>query len=280
MLIKISEEFIVILRGKIKNNRNEYLIFVTALLYTNFSLNNLSIMEQILSTKQYIQRYILLKISNGDWGTTKKLPSEGSLAIRFSCSRLTVRNILQNFVYNGLLNVVKGKGYFVTSNGSKGMFLPTNQEFKSHHQIMKTLDINQLHFHQRWINELEYEFQNLDLTKNRAFEKTYFNKKNEKVVYELSILNKEEVLLYDEERINRSLVQYLIWQGIMPSLLNSTLIFEKGGRYGKIAKELGWGEEYPVIISVLTTNQNWIEITLKIVARHIFKFRRSYKVIM
>lgn len=237
-------------------------------------------MEQILSTKQYIQRYILLKISNGDWNTKKKLPSEGSLAIRFSCSRLTVRTILQNFVYNGLLNVVKGKGYYVTQNGSKGMFLSTNEEFKSHYQTMKTIQFEELHFKNEWIKELEYNFKNLDFKKSRAFEKNYFNKNNEKIVYELSILNKEEVLLYDEEKIKKSLVQYLIWQGIMLSLLNSTLIFETDDKYQKIAQELGWEKEYPVIISVLTTNQNWIEITLKIIARKNFKFRRSYKVIM
>ncbi len=237
-------------------------------------------MEQILSTKQYIQRYILLKISGGEWGAAQKIPSEGSLAIRFSCSRLTVRTVLQNFVYNGLLNVIKGKGYFVTSGIYKGMFLPTEEEFKTHHQTMKTLAINEWKFKDRWIKELEYEFKNLDLQKSRVFEKIYFNEHNEKTAYELSILNKEEVLIYDETKINQSLVQHLIWQGIMLSLLNSTIVFETGGDYEKIAKELGWGKEYPIIISVLTTNQNWIEITLKIISKKIFKFTRSYKIIM
>lgn len=237
-------------------------------------------MEQILSIKRFIQRYILLKISNGDWESSKKIPSESSLAIRFSCSRLTVRNILQNFVYNGLLNVIKGKGYFVTAHGSKNIFLPTTEEFNTHHSTTNYLAIEKLTFKDKWIEELKYEFKTLDFNKTQAYEKIYFNEKNEKIVYEISILNKNEVLLQDETKISNELVKYLIWQGIMLSLLTSTLIFESDEKYKDIARELGWENDYPLIISVLTTNTNWIEISLKIVAKNIFRFRRNYKIVM
>lgn len=53
------------------------------------------------------------KIHNGEWGTGNPIPSENELSRIYGLSRMTVRSVITQFVSEGLLYRVPGKGTFV-----------------------------------------------------------------------------------------------------------------------------------------------------------------------
>jgi len=67
--------------------------------------------------KLYIQlmRISLEEIHSGRWLLGQKIPSEEELCKKYSVSRITVRQAINNLVSDGYLIKVQGKGTFVTS---------------------------------------------------------------------------------------------------------------------------------------------------------------------
>ncbi|MEH0018084.1 MAG: histidine utilization repressor [Desulfobacter sp.] len=67
--------------------------------------------------------YIIDKITSGEWGTNKKIPSETVLCKQLGMSRMTLNRALNELHYNGVLVRVQGVGTFVASpKGEKTMF--------------------------------------------------------------------------------------------------------------------------------------------------------------
>lgn len=54
------------------------------------------------------------KISSGEWAPDSMIPSENKLCEQYGLSRMTVRNVITNFVTQGLMFRIPGKGTFIT----------------------------------------------------------------------------------------------------------------------------------------------------------------------
>jgi GntR family transcriptional regulator len=67
--------------------------------------------------KLYIQltRIFLGEISSGSWDINQKIPSENELCNKYSVSKITVRQAINNLAADGYLMKIQGKGTFVTS---------------------------------------------------------------------------------------------------------------------------------------------------------------------
>ncbi|NQZ29324.1 MAG: GntR family transcriptional regulator [Mycoplasmatales bacterium] len=69
--------------------------------------------------KNYILRYLLLKIQNLEFKVGDKLPSEQFLAIKFNCNRHTARSALEILKKAQLISNNNGVGNFVINNMDK-----------------------------------------------------------------------------------------------------------------------------------------------------------------
>lgn len=66
-----------------------------------------------MTTKDFIARYVILKIAVGNYVVGQQIPSENQLAKQFRCTRLTVRQAYNQLVESNILVSKKGVGYFV-----------------------------------------------------------------------------------------------------------------------------------------------------------------------
>ncbi|CAM9134479.1 GntR family transcriptional regulator [Mycoplasma todarodis] len=85
--------------------------------------------------KNYILRYLLLKIQNLEFKVGDKLPSEQFLAIKFDCNRHTARSALEILKKAQLISNNNGVGNFVVNNmdkmfGMKHLISSDDIEFK------------------------------------------------------------------------------------------------------------------------------------------------------
>lgn len=73
---------------------------------------------------QQIQQYLIQEINSRNLGPDHKLPSESEIAGLFKVSRLTVKNALKDFVNQGAIYRIQGKGTFLASNFSGQVAAP------------------------------------------------------------------------------------------------------------------------------------------------------------
>lgn len=69
------------------------------------------------STPLYAQLHTIIRnnISSGTWAPDNMIPSENELSRLYGVSRMTVRNVITQFVNEGLMYRIQGKGTFVSS---------------------------------------------------------------------------------------------------------------------------------------------------------------------
>lgn len=72
-------------------------------------------MERKGSVTARVVTYIKNNIRNGNWIIGEKIPSENELCKKLDVSRVTVRNALQQFISQGVLESVHGKGTYLRS---------------------------------------------------------------------------------------------------------------------------------------------------------------------
>lgn len=103
-----------------------------------------------MTNKNFIKRYVILKIIVGDYKIGSSLPSENVLAKQFNCTRQTVRKVYE---YLEALNVVKpkkGKGHFIESN-----------MISNYWPLAKIISNYQFNFKKHFLNNkkfIQYEF--------------------------------------------------------------------------------------------------------------------------
>ena len=70
------------------------------------------------ATPLYKQLTIIIreKISSGEWAPDTMIPSENELSKMYGISRMTVRNVVTQFVSEGYLYRIQGKGTFVSDS--------------------------------------------------------------------------------------------------------------------------------------------------------------------
>lgn len=228
--------------------------------------------------KTYLQKYILLKISSGDWKSGEWLPSENELSKRFECSRLTSRSALQSLVYSGVLEAVHGKGYIVSPLIEKTLFSSTGVTYQKTHSTVKILDNWKEVLSEDWLDSFEHK--DNFLSETHKFEKIYYNG-NEKLVHQFSFVNKNEVFELDIAKINDSFVKYMTWYGIVITSTVEKILFDNTfPKLNNIAKEMGWANDFPIMLNIIKTSNNWIEISVKIINKKHFNFVRARRVII
>ena len=62
-----------------------------------------------------LKKIIREKISSGEWSADSMIPSENELSRVYGVSRMTIRNVITQFVNEGILYRIQGKGTFVSS---------------------------------------------------------------------------------------------------------------------------------------------------------------------
>ena len=171
-----------------------------------------------MTTKDFIIRYLILKISVNSYKIGEPIPSENQLAKQFKCTRLTVRQAYNKLIEMNLLSSKKGVGYFVNQN----LFQKT---FTAYDFLLK---------------------QNLSFVNEKYDDKAYFclyeikNSNNENIGY-VSFEYKSKLLDQEQyKQIDSLLVAYTL-----DSNLNWTEVKEN---YGKVQDKL---------ISKQTNNQNF-----------------------
>lgn len=73
---------------------------------------------QLTPSYMQIQNFVYQKIQSGEYCVGTKIPSETELADMFSVSRITANKAIKEMSLTGMLERIRGKGTFVTSNQS------------------------------------------------------------------------------------------------------------------------------------------------------------------
>ncbi|GAA5414785.1 winged helix-turn-helix domain-containing protein [Ureaplasma ceti] len=79
-----------------------------------------------MTTKDFIVRYVILKIVVGSYRVGEPIPSENKLAEQFQCTRITVRQAYNQLTEQNILTSKKGVGYFVNQSFFTRVYLPYN----------------------------------------------------------------------------------------------------------------------------------------------------------
>lgn len=74
--------------------------------------------KQLTPSYMQIQNFIYQKIKSGEYPVGAKIPSETELADMFSVSRITANKAIKEMSLTGMLERIRGKGTFVTSDQS------------------------------------------------------------------------------------------------------------------------------------------------------------------
>ena len=230
------------------------------------------------SKAKYIQRYIIYKIYNKEWQENTKIMSQSQLAKKFNCSLLTARNALSTFIHSGILYSWHGKGFFVAQNAREQMFGSISKKIKSARQEIKEINnLEILPMVNKLINKIGITLTSDDI--KVGFTKSYYDHKKALIYYQISFLNKNEILTFDLAMIKKSLIQFLLNNGIVPNRFNETVVWGRLDVLDANAKKLGWSGEYPIIITTLF-NERWIEISVKITKADRLIFSKSSKILL
>ncbi len=84
--------------------------------------NKKSSNKQKLTKKDYISKYIFLKILFGEFQINDLVYSEWKMSELFKTTNATVRVAYNNLIQRGILKAIKGKGYVVLKNIGSYMF--------------------------------------------------------------------------------------------------------------------------------------------------------------
>ncbi|WP_027063241.1 GntR family transcriptional regulator [Mesoplasma seiffertii] len=187
-------------------------------------MNELEVKDQTKCEK--IIFYILSVIKSERFDKSSPLPSENFLITKFKVSRETVRSAFLDLKIRGLIKSKKGSGYFLNDDFSfnkiesirkqlqsskQVIFIETNLNTKSLISLIAKLNLS--------INDVNvYDF----ISYIKVF---YVNDKP--VRYTKSFLNKSLFKLLDFEKIEYSLMEYLLENSILPSKLTSKLEVQK-----------------------------------------------------
>ena len=74
--------------------------------------------EKKISKYQKIESYIVENIQSNHYKPNDILPTEAELSELFNCSRVTVRQALNNLAYKGIIYRIQGKGSFVSKENT------------------------------------------------------------------------------------------------------------------------------------------------------------------
>ncbi|TCG11161.1 winged helix-turn-helix domain-containing protein [Mycoplasma todarodis] len=208
--------------------------------------------------KQYILRYLLLKMQNLEFKVGDKLPSEQFLAIKFDCNRHTVRTALEILKSAQLISNHNGVGNIVINNMDK--------MFGMRHLILsddiKSKKINK--------NQLPISFLNYIDDEKTIFEETY-TQRNKIIAKSYTIVDGD---IQGELNHENQLPQLLAYNGVCIFEVEEKFKFQSNPQY------VEWKNEDVVTFTQKYTDQKgnviaWILTNLDI---SFYKNTRNFKI--
>lgn len=223
-----------------------------------------------MTKKEYIRRYVHLKIQSGEWKPGDKILSENQIAIKFDCSRITARQSLMPFIYSGALQAVKGNGYIVSDPSLSGLISQTEAFNIDEAKITP-------------FKELPNGYSKiLGVEPNDRciyFQKDYY-KDGIKVSSQITALNKNSIWEVDYSRLEESITNELSRQGVIIKKSSISLELSSDKCFKNIATDLNWRGDFIIENIKSFSDASWIEKTVKITNKKMFKINytkfRSY----
>ena len=141
-----------------------------------------------MTNKNFIIRYILLKIILGEYKVDTLIPSENKLALRFKCTRINIRQVYLKLIEHNILYSIHGKGYYVSNNA-----------------------INQIYYPYNIIKDCKLEFTNNVSYKNNIYNFTYYIYDDKNLIGYIDIESHINFNHNDQiNNINKLLNEYII----------------------------------------------------------------------
>ena len=214
-----------------------------------------------MTIKESIKKYVTLKITSGDYNVYDKVDSENKLATKFGCSRQTARSALSELAQEFILVPKQGVGYIVNSSVNTNIL----KSFGSTNNVTKTKLIK--------LETIPEEIEKLlDIKKpykhrfNMFWKEFYEN--SELICAQITIINIEKLWKIDERGLEKSVTRELIKSGAPITRSSFRVRFMNLGVFKNYAARLGWTND-PLIIEILSTSNNfWVEKTLRIESKN------------
>ncbi len=236
-----------------------------------------------MTIRQYIQKYILLKIVSGEWQPNSILPSENQLAKKFSCSRIIARQALTTFVSAGILQPQKGRGYVVLASGIQDFLESNSKRFNSIKEDVKWLTEEESQQHYDFIQS-EY-IQKTNFLEDFKLEdfgvkiKEYYDEKG-LVCVQITYLKNDLIKTIGKERINDSLTKAMVEHAIIPTAKRKEYFSINDCLLKKYKEALGWNSTAITSICQLFVEDKLIEVNAKLVRRDSFYIRTKKEIIL
>ena len=236
-----------------------------------------------MTIRQYIQKYILLKIVSGEWAPDAILPSENQLAKKFSCSRIIARQALTTFVAAGILQPQKGRGYVVLASGIQNFLESNSKRFNSIKENVRWLTEKESNNHYDFIQEAYIQktnfLEDFKLEDMGVKIKEYYDEKG-LVCVQITYLKKDLINKIGKEKINESLTKAMIEHAIIPTEKRKEYFAADDCLLDKYKEALGWHSATITSICQLFMEKELIEVSAKLVRRDSFYIRTKKEIIL
>ncbi|TCG10567.1 GntR family transcriptional regulator [Mycoplasma todarodis] len=236
-----------------------------------------------MTIRQYIQKYILLKIVSGEWQPDSILPSENQLAKKFSCSRIIARQALTTFVSAGILQPQKGRGYVVLASGIQDFLESNSKRFNSIKEKVEWLNEEESKKHYNFIQEEYIQKSNFledfKLEEMGVKVKEYYDEKG-LVCVQITYLKNELINTIGKEKVSDSLTKAMVNHAIIPTARRKEYFPNKDYILDRYKEELGWDTIAIASICQLFVEEKLIEVSAKLVRKDVFRIRTKKEIIL
>ncbi len=236
-----------------------------------------------MTIRQYIQKYILLKIVSGEWEPNAIIPSENQLAKKFSCSRIIARQALTTFVSAGILQPQKGRGYVVLASGIQDFLESNSKRFNSIKEKVEWLTDEESQNHYNFIQKEYIQKTNfLEDFKLEDFKvkvKEYHDVEG-LVCVQITYVKNELIDLIGKEKVDDSLTKAMVEHAIIPTAKRREYFSVNDCILDKYKEELGWHSSMITSINQLFVEDELIEVSAKLVRRDSFHIRTEKKIVL
>ncbi len=236
-----------------------------------------------MTIRQYIQKYILLKIVSEEWEQGEILPSENQLAKKFSCSRIIARQALTTFVAAGILKAQKGRGYVIIPEGVQDFLESNTQKYNVIDSKIKWLNSDEKNEYynsvkKNYINKTNY-MEDFNPNEMEIVLKEYFDEKG-LVCVQLTFLKKDLVDKVTKKKLEKSFSKSMVEYAIVATSKRKEFFPVDDSILKKYKKELGWNQLMITSICELFMESELLEVSTKIVRRDKFYGRAKQEILL
>ncbi|CAM9150945.1 GntR family transcriptional regulator [Mycoplasma marinum] len=236
-----------------------------------------------MTIKEYIQKYVLLKIVSKEWKEGEILPSENKIAEKFNCSRITARQALGAFVRAGILKPQKGRGYTIINSGMETLFESNTTKFHATNTDIVWIDdiTRKDHFDDltnNFINNQDF-IENFNLEDTSTFFKKYYDDKG-LVAGQVTYLCNDILSIISKENVTKAFTKSLIEYALIPTSKKIEYFVYHDKIMESLSKELGWNFNPVISIKQLFIGKKLLETSIRVVRRDVLHIRARKEIIL